>query len=153
MSSPSERDTGLLDFLVGEEPDERFIAEISYLNAVPPGITEVATKAGHQRKFVLVDELLPHFLDLFLVTDHETEMLCAIRLQSVHFADRHELMLAQLAPSGAFAAAEHLQAEDIGIELHRFLGVGDLNDDMVTSVDLDCHHAPSFLFMTVSSAC
>jgi len=45
----------------------------------------------------------------------------------------------------AFAAAEHLQAKDIGIEFHRFLGVGDLNDDMVTSVNLDCHHAPSFL--------
>jgi hypothetical protein len=27
MSSSSELDTGLLDFLVGEEPDERFIAE------------------------------------------------------------------------------------------------------------------------------
>src|SRR6267143_2565148 len=153
MSSPSERDTSLLDFLVGEEPHERFIAEISHLNAVSPGIAEVATKTRHQFKFVLVDELLPHFFDLFLVTDHETEMLRAIRLQYVHFEDRHELMLAQLAPGGAFTPAEHLQAKDIGIEFHRFLGVGDLNDDMVTSVDLDCHQAPSFLFMTVSSAC
>jgi hypothetical protein len=139
MSSPSERDTGLLDFLVGEEPDERFIAEIADLNTVSPGIAEVATKAGHQGKFVLVDELLPHFLDLFAVANYETEMLRAIRLQCLHFKDRHELMLTQLAPSGAFAAAEHLQAKDIGIEFHRFLGVGDLYDDMVTSVDLDCH--------------
>ena len=80
-------------------------------------------------------------------------MLRAIRLQCVHFEDRHELMLAQLTPGRTFAAAEHLQAEDIGIEFHRFLGVGDFNDDMVTSIDLDCHHAPSFPFMTVSSAC
>ena len=80
-------------------------------------------------------------------------MLRAIRLQCIHFEDRHELVFTQLAPSGAFAAAEHLQAKDIGIELHCFLGVGDLNYDMITSVDLDCHHAPSFLFTTVSSAC
>src|SRR4249920_2501501 len=142
MSSLSELDTDLLDFLVGEEPDERFIAEIADLNSVSPGIAKIATKTRHQGKFVLVDEFLPHFLDLFLVTDHESEMLRAIRLQLVHFKDRHELVLAQLAPGGAFAAAEHLQAEDIRIEFHRLLGIGDLNDDMVTSVDLDCHHAP-----------
>jgi hypothetical protein len=70
-------------------------------------------------------------------------MFHAIRLQLVHLKDGHELMLAQLAPSGAFATPEHLQAEDIGIEFHRFLGVGDLNDDMVTSVDLDCHYVSS----------
>src|SRR6266850_6575806 len=118
MSSPSERDTSLLDFLVGEEPHERFIAEISHLNAVSPGIAEVATKTRHQFKFVLVDELLPHFFDLFLVTDHETKMLRAIRLQCVHFEDRHELMLAQLAPGGTFPATQHLEAKHVRIKLH-----------------------------------
>src|SRR5262249_14285515 len=119
--------------------------EITDLNTVSPGIAEIATEAGCQSQFVLVDQLLSHFLDLFLVTNHEAEVLRAIRLQCVYFKDRHELVFTQLAPSGAFTASEHLQAEDIGIELHRFLGVGDLNDDMITPVDLDGHHAPSFL--------
>ena len=80
-------------------------------------------------------------------------MLRAIRLQGVHFKDRHELMFAQLAPGGAFAAAEHLQAKHVRVELHRFLGVGDFNDDMVTPVDLNCHYASPFCFPTVSLAC
>src|SRR6267143_5904269 len=152
MSSPSELDTGLLDFLIGEEPDERFIAEIADLNTVSPGIAEVATKARHQFKFVLVDELLPHFFDLFLVTDHETKMLRAIRLQCVHFEDRHELMLAQLAPGRAFAAAEHLQAKDIRIEFDCPFRIRDFDHYMITAIDLDRHQEPAFLSARSASA-
>jgi hypothetical protein len=40
-------------------------------------------------------------------------MFHAIRLQLVDFKDRHELVLAQLAPDGAFASTQHRQAKDI----------------------------------------
>ena len=153
MSAPSELDTGLLDFLVGEEPDERFIAEIADLNTIPPWIAEVAAKAGHQFEFVLVDKLLPHFLDLFFVTDHETEMLRAIRLQCVHFKDRHKLMLAKFAPGSTLTATQHLEAEHVRVELHGFFGVSDFDHNMIAAIDLDRHHAPAFLSITASSAC
>ena len=53
---------------------------------------------------------------------------------------RHNVSFAQRGTS-----TWHLQNEHIRIEFHRLLGVGDLNGDMVASLDLDCHHAPAFL--------
>jgi len=37
-----ERDAGLLDFCIGQQPDQRLVMEIHHLNPVPPRITEIA---------------------------------------------------------------------------------------------------------------
>ena len=40
----AEFDAGLLHFAVGQQPDERFIVKIDNLDAVAPGIVEVAAE-------------------------------------------------------------------------------------------------------------
>ena len=101
-------DSGLLHFLIGKKPDERLVAQVADLNTVAPGITEIASKIRVQLQFVFLGEFPPDFLDLLCVPDHQTEMFHSIRLQLLHFKNRHELMLAEFAPGGAFAAAQHL---------------------------------------------
>src|SRR5688572_26709899 len=56
---PSEGQTGLLNLLVGKEPNQGFIGEVSNLNAVSPRIPKVATEIGMQLEFVLARELTP----------------------------------------------------------------------------------------------
>jgi hypothetical protein len=139
-----KRNSDLLNFLVGEKPDERFVTEIADLDAVTPRIPEIATEIGLHFELVFFCEFLSYLFDLNGITDHQSKMLHAVRLKFFHFKDRHELMLTQLAPRGAFPAAKHFQAKDVCIEIDSFLCVSNLNDNVITSVNLDGHNPSSF---------
>src|SRR5689334_25377278 len=88
-------------------------------------------------QFILLRQFVANFLNLLRIADHESKVFRAIGLQLLDFKNRHELMLAELAPGSSLAAAQHLQSEHVLIELHRFLGVGDFDYDMVATVDLN----------------
>jgi hypothetical protein len=113
------------------------------LNAVSPRIPKVATETWVQLEFVLVPELAPDFIDLLGISHHQTEVLDPVWLQPLHLEDGHELMFTQLAPGRAFATSQHLESEDVGIELHRLFCICHFDHNMVAAVNLYRHESLS----------
>ena len=70
--------------------------EIDHLNAVAPRIAKIASERRHQFQPILFCDLLPHFVHLLFVPDHDPKVPGAVRLELLHFEDGQELMLAEL---------------------------------------------------------
>jgi hypothetical protein len=92
-----------------------------------------------QLELIFLSELASDFVNLALVTHHQAEMLDPVWLEVLDLEDGHELMLSELAPGGSLAASQHFQAEDVRVEFDGFFGVGDLDDDMIATIDLYGH--------------
>ncbi len=88
-----ELDSGLLDFAVREQPNQRLIVKVHHLDAVAPWVTEIASEPRLHLKPVLLSDFLTDFTDLPLVTYHDAEMLRPIRSEFFHLEDGQELML------------------------------------------------------------
>jgi hypothetical protein len=132
-----------LNLLIRKEPNQGFIGQVSNLNAVSPRIPKVATEAWVQLEFVLVPEFAPDFIDLLGIPHHQTEVLDPVWLQPLHLEDGHELMFTQLAPGRPFAASQHFESEDVGIELNRLFCIGHFDHNMVAAVNLYRHESLS----------
>ena len=87
--------------------------QVADLDAVAPGVAEVATEGRLQRQAVFVDEFLPDFIDLCFIPDHEAEMFRAIGLQGFHFKNGQKLMFAQFAPGGSLPSPQHFQIKHV----------------------------------------
>jgi len=133
----------ILNLPIREQPDKRFIVQITDLNSVPPWISKIAAKAGLHLEPVFFDQLVSDLANLSVVPHHQTEVLHPIRLQCVDFKDGKELMLADLAPGRTFSAPKHFEAKHIGVERDRFFGIVYLNDDMVDPIHLYIHDSLS----------
>src|SRR5215831_5340584 len=98
MTSLFKPNADFLHFLVREQPHQRLVGQVTDLNAVTPRIAKVAAEVGMEFQLVLLHEFIPDFLDLLRITDHQPEMLDSIGLELLYLKDRHELVLAKLAP-------------------------------------------------------
>src|SRR5262249_1530679 len=135
----TKRQTSLLYLLVGEQPYQRLICQISDLDTVSPGIAKITAEVRVQLEVVFFREFAPHCLDLYGIADHQAKMLHAVGLQFLYLEDRHELMLTQLAPRRAFTPSQHLQAKHIRVKPDGLFGVGHFDHDVVAAIDLDRH--------------
>src|SRR5438874_3225535 len=113
--------------------------EIDHLNAVAPRIAKIASERRHQVQPIHFCDLLPHFVHLLFVPDHDPKVPGPVRLELLHFENGQELMLAELKKRIALAALKLLQVEYILIELYRRLHIIHLNGQMVTSINVHAH--------------
>src|SRR5437868_8636678 len=65
---------GLLEFLIGKQPDEGLVVKINDLDAIAPRIAKVAAERRDEFDLILRRQLLSDLRDLVFVTDHDTEM-------------------------------------------------------------------------------
>jgi len=134
-----EFDTRFLHFAVRQQPDERFVVEVDYLDTIAPWIVKIATKWRLKFEFVFLCEFLPDFLELRFITNHDPEMphVCALNL--FDFKNREELVLAQFEKCIALAAAHLFEIENIFVKGRRLLDVINLDRDMIASIHLHAH--------------
>ena len=136
---PYEFNACFLHFTVRQEPDERFIVKIDYLNAIAPWIAKVAAEWRLQFEFVFLGEFLSDFLKLRFIANHDSKMSHVCSLNFVDFENRQELMVTQFEERVALAAAHLFEIENILVKGHRLLNVIHLDRDMIASIDLHAH--------------
>src|SRR5689334_14551825 len=68
-------------------------------------------------------------------------MALPVRLQSIHFENGQELVLAQFEKGIAFTFIELLKVEHVPVKRHCLLDVIDLDHHVITAVNLDRHRA------------
>ena len=118
--------------------------QVADLNAVAPGVTEVAPKVGMERQSIFLGEFVPDLIDLLLVAHHDAEMFDTVGMQLLDLKDGKKLMFAQLAPHRPFAAAKHFQTEDVLIEGGGLFRVINFDSNMINPIDLDGHNTDPF---------
>ena len=132
-------DSGLLHFLVGQEPDQRLVVEIDDLNAIAPRVAEIAAEWRDEFEAVFFDELLAHFRQLPFIADHNPEVAHAVGLDFLDLEHRQELMFAQLEEGVAFALLKLFEIEDVLIKGDRLVNITDFDGDVVASVNFHTH--------------
>jgi len=87
--------------------------QIPDLDAIAPGVSKITAEVRFHGEPILLGDLLADLIDLRVIPHHDAEMLDAIWAKLFHFEDGQELVLAQLAPGGSFAATEQLQIKHV----------------------------------------
>jgi hypothetical protein len=137
-----EFDTRFLHFAVRQQPDERFVVEVDYLDTIAPWIVKIATKRWLKFELVFLCEFLPDFLKLRLITNHDPEMPRVCALNFFDLKNREELVLAQFEESVTLTATHLFEIENILVKGHRLLNVIHLDRDMIASIHLHAHISP-----------
>ncbi len=108
--------------------------KIDNLDAVAPGIAEIATKRRLEFQFVFFGKFLADFGQLLFISHYDSEMAHVRRLQFFHFKNCQELVLAEFEEGVAFAAVEFLQIKNILVKRDRPLDVIHFDGDVIAAV-------------------
>jgi len=134
-----EFNSGLLDFAVRKQPNDRFIMKIDDLDAVAPRIAKIAAERRLQFQFVFASKFLTNFSQLLLVAYHDSEMSHVCRLHFLHFENGEELVLTEFKKRVALAAVQLLEIKNVFVKRDCFVDVVHLDRDVIASIDLHTH--------------
>ncbi len=111
--------------------------EVNDLDAITPGIPEIATKGRLQFQVVFAGDLFTDFGELGFIPDHEAEVGGLGGVHLLHCKNGEKLMGSDFEEGIPFPVIKLLQIKDVLVKFDGFGDVGDFDGDVVDAVNLD----------------
>jgi hypothetical protein len=135
----SESYSDFLHFLVRQQPDQRFVVQIDYLNPVAKRIVKIATESGDQFQAVLLCDFFPNLRELPFIAHHDSEVSHPVGPHFLDLEHREELVRAEFEKSVTFAFVEFFEVENVLVKRDCFCHVSHFDGDVVAAIDLHAH--------------